>query len=726
MLLFGALSIPASATADAGVSRRSLRSHQPVNMNDLNQLLASGRDQLDSWELKCTERRRNIADLREGAASRVAAADARVGDLSLSMTQVQAYTSELTAKFQLLKTQRREHLKACNRSETSRAEQHVLIRDSKKMLDNIERVAQKLSGPSSANVATVRGAMEDAKARNADGGSQRAALCRTRIAAIDEEARAIVSSQRAQASRLKFITADSAIALETQRNATADADSLRDLQARREGECLNMTQGIQNRTRELRQRRADALRSGGLSPIVTDCEVTPWHDDGTCNVTCGGGSRRLVREVLRAADGGMSCPSMLATTTTCNMQPCPTDCAIGEWGNWTNCSNLCDGGQRSRRRTVQTFPFGGGKPCPSTVDMEACNMQPCDDGCTYEGWKSWGSCSKACGGGVRTRTRRLNTTASVGGLSCPMHEGEEEVCQQHSCPVRGQFRCGAYVDMAFLIDGSELLREEDFADQLTFASDIVDKFGVPNLAGDWTSNGVTVRMEQRGTELSATLGGVHGNGVISSVETPSGPATRVTWEWADGPEAGLPLFEMVEPPFEQVLGWQRASRSDVAPGPRVAVVKFGAAEPGGAAEVSPLTSDTGALQGMLAQETQGRGGLDISPALAMAGRLLQAGRADAPSTVVVLVQGDPDSPHLTAQKSKRLQEQGVRVVVIGVGEIQTERNLKSMASDPWQQNYFHADSWATLHDGLNQQAIDLCPQHPELLQNGFAVVRVHH
>lgn len=351
-------------------------------------------------------------------------------------------------------------------------------------------------------------------------------------------------------------------------------------------------------------------------------------------------------------------------------------------------------------------------------------MQPCDDGCTYEAWRPWSSCSKACGGGVRTRPRNLNATASIGGLSCPMHESEEEACQQQACPAQGEFRCGAYADLAFLIDGSELLREEDFADQLTFVNEVIGKFGLPNLEGDWSSNGVTVVMDQKGTDLTASLGDLHGKGAINNVDGPSGPITHVTWEWADGPEAGLPVHEVLEPPFEQFLGWQRVSRAEVAPGPRIAIVKFGAAEPGGAAEVSPLTSDYGALQGLLPQVTQGRGGLDISPALGMAGRLLQAGRADAPSTVVVLVQGDPDSPHLTAQKSKRLQEQGVRVVVIGVGEIRNQRNLKNMASDPWQQNYFHAVSFSALHEGLNQQVIDLCPKHPEVLLNGWPVV--HH
>lgn len=705
----------------AKVVHRALRSIQQSPIDDINQLLGGSHEQLDSWERKCTERRQNIGTLREGAASRVAAADARVGDLALATTQTQAYANELVAKFQLLKSQREEHLKACGRSEETRAKQHVMIRDSRKMLGKVEEVVQDIPGAASAHVATIKGAMEDAKARNADGGSQRAMVCRTRLAAIDEEARAIVSSQHIQATRLQAINNDSAIALVSQRNATADVDRLRALQDRREDECVNATRDIQSNIRDLKQRRVQMLHSGGLSTIVGDCEVTPWHAEGTCNVTCGGGRRGLIREVMRRPDGGMACPTELETTTTCNMQPCPVDCAVGSWGNWSNCSTLCDGGQRSRRRPVSTYPFAGGQPCPSTVDMEACGMQPCDDGCAYEDWMSWSACSKGCGGGVQTRVRKLNTTSSVGGLACPMHEDEEEACQEHACPVSGMFRCGAYQDLVFLIDGSELLREEDFADQLTFTSELVERFGVPSFAGEWFV-GFPVHITQKGTQFKVTYGHMEGTGAIANVEWSWGQTTQITFQWENGPHAGVPFYEVVNPPFDTLIGWSRVSTSDEVPGPMVGIVKFGAAEPGGAVEVSALTSDTAALQGLLAQETRGRGGLDISPALAAAGRLLERGRPDAPSTVVVLVQGDPDSPHLTAQKSKRLQEQGVRVVVIGIGEIRDERNLKSMASEPWGQNYFHVETFAALRNDMEQRIIDLCPSHPSTILGGWAVV----
>ena len=65
----------------------------------------------------------------------------------------------------------------------------------------------------------------------------------------------------------------------------------------------------------------------------------------------------------------------------------------------------------------------------------------------------------------------------------------------------------------------------------------------------------------------------------------------------------------------------------------------------------------------------------------------------------------------------------MRVVVIGIGEIRDERNLKSMASEPWNENSFHVETFAALRDDFEQRVVSLCSTHPETILGGWAVVR---
>ena len=52
------------------------------------------------------------------------------------------------------------------------------------------------------------------------------------------------------------------------------------------------------------------------------------------------------------------------------------------------------------------------------------------------GWSAWteGSCSKACGGGIKQFTRSCNNpTPSCGGLSCIGNSTYEEECNKFCC-----------------------------------------------------------------------------------------------------------------------------------------------------------------------------------------------------------------------------------------------------------------------------------------------------
>ncbi|KAL0178887.1 hypothetical protein M9458_024329, partial [Cirrhinus mrigala] len=54
------------------------------------------------------------------------------------------------------------------------------------------------------------------------------------------------------------------------------------------------------------------------------------------------------------------------------------------------------------------------------------------------GWSSWGkfgSCSRTCGGGVRSRSRQCNNPVpAYGGRDCPGSTFDYQVCNTEDCP----------------------------------------------------------------------------------------------------------------------------------------------------------------------------------------------------------------------------------------------------------------------------------------------------
>eukprot|EP01125_Pyxidicula_operculata_P004565 TRINITY_DN1717_c0_g4_i2.p1 TRINITY_DN1717_c0_g4~~TRINITY_DN1717_c0_g4_i2.p1 ORF type:complete len:1852 (-),score=391.75 TRINITY_DN1717_c0_g4_i2:144-5249(-) len=167
------------------------------------------------------------------------------------------------------------------------------------------------------------------------------------------------------------------------------------------------------------------------SPCVQDCEVV-WIDNwSTCTALCDGGNRtRLPQIVKPAAGGGLPCP--LPQTETCNTFPCttdPTNCTYVE-GNWTDCSVVCGVGYQLSIPQIITPALNGGL-CPSALNR-SCDMGPCPlpKDCDYV-WGQWSGCNSLCGGGIRSRSPIINAPADIGGVDCP--SPQTETCNTFPC-----------------------------------------------------------------------------------------------------------------------------------------------------------------------------------------------------------------------------------------------------------------------------------------------------
>ena len=119
-----------------------------------------------------------------------------------------------------------------------------------------------------------------------------------------------------------------------------------------------------------------------LSPV--DCKVSSWSRWSSCSEKCmqhANGKKSVrtrTRDVLsEAQNGGWGCPVLRETRTAgCNQSRCPVKCVVGQWTEWTACTETC-GGEQFRFRPVLQVAKYGGVPCPNTRGQRKCEDPTC-------------------------------------------------------------------------------------------------------------------------------------------------------------------------------------------------------------------------------------------------------------------------------------------------------------------------------------------------------------
>jgi len=110
-------------------------------------------------------------------------------------------------------------------------------------------------------------------------------------------------------------------------------------------------------------------------------------------------------------------------------------CQWGGYGQWSQCSATCGGGTRSRTRDVLIRKSKGGRSCSgSRTQYSQCNTQPCPVNCLWGSWTAWSSCTKTCGGGTTSRTRKVLISQSNGGAACSGGRNLVRNCNTSPCP----------------------------------------------------------------------------------------------------------------------------------------------------------------------------------------------------------------------------------------------------------------------------------------------------
>ena len=209
--------------------------------------------------------------------------------------------------------------------------------------------------------------------------------------------------------------------------------------------------GFKTRTREVTQQPSDggnecpelvSSEECKIKDCPVDCDLSDWSQWTQCipkKGTCGAGSKTRSRKIITPAQHeGKECGKLIETKD-CNDTPCPLDCQVSDWGEWTSCvpaNSKCGKGSQSRTRSVTRAALHSGNECPKLIEQEECNSGVCPVDCKIGDWSQWSECvpdSGACGSGKMTRTRKVLTPSSNGGKACSKTLENKECVV--SCPV---------------------------------------------------------------------------------------------------------------------------------------------------------------------------------------------------------------------------------------------------------------------------------------------------
>lgn len=96
---------------------------------------------------------------------------------------------------------------------------------------------------------------------------------------------------------------------------------------------------------------------GDIFAFACCCQVelgpSKWASmvGGSVQVTCGGNGSHLIFFHLGYIEEAC-------------IIPCPSDCKLSEWSNWSRCSKSCGSGVKVRSKWLREKPYNGGRPCP--------------------------------------------------------------------------------------------------------------------------------------------------------------------------------------------------------------------------------------------------------------------------------------------------------------------------------------------------------------------------
>lgn len=213
---------------------------------------------------------------------------------------------------------------------------------------------------------------------------------------------------------------------------------------------------------------------------VIDCETTafvPGECSSPCDPKMDGGIQVMSREITQMNnEHGQKCP-VLDYSMKCNQIKCPAHCEMSSWSSYSKCTKECEGGVRSRTRSVVIEPKNGGTSCDVTSESKPCHTGSCDRDCRLHKWTKFSPCSQACDGGYKEKFRHIRRPTRGNG-QCPKKASKKRYdktrCNTKQCV--GDEVCIAKQDLIIAIDGSGSLKEEGFKTLQNYTGELIKRF----------------------------------------------------------------------------------------------------------------------------------------------------------------------------------------------------------------------------------------------------------
>ena len=184
-----------------------------------------------------------------------------------------------------------------------------------------------------------------------------------------------------------------------------------------------------------------------------DCEWEDWKDESDCTKTCGFGDLTGIKHQRRTKsiqeEHGGYCNSTFTRLIHCTTNvSCPNDCQWSDWSDQTQCSKTCGLGalsgvkKQTRTKTMAEISGGG---CDNRFSQEvSCTTNVhCPINCQYTNWEDNSVCSKTCGHGEKTGTKRQTRSKKLqekyGGTCDNSLERTIPCTQNIHCPIDGHW-----------------------------------------------------------------------------------------------------------------------------------------------------------------------------------------------------------------------------------------------------------------------------------------------
>eukprot|EP00795_Rhopilema_esculentum_P015293 gene15293-6507_t len=227
-----------------------------------------------------------------------------------------------------------------------------------------------------------------------------------------------------------------------------------------------------------------------LKPCPVDGGYGPWSSYGSCSVSCGTGTKTRTRSCNSPlpAYNGTDCSKLgpARQSAECSSKPCGITTPswsrgdgtggpeenIGKVSNKEECIAKCLKKSRNGKpANGATVDAATEKSCYCEYGQTGRNsasswkntfIRPIDGG--YGSWSKFGSCSKTCGGGTKSRSRPCNNPAPLmGGESCSRlgSATESASCNTFACPSsaikweRGDGTGGSEVNIGKVTNAAE-------------------------------------------------------------------------------------------------------------------------------------------------------------------------------------------------------------------------------------------------------------------------------